>query len=278
MTDRYAVIGNPVLHSRGPQIHAAFALQTGQPLSYERILAPLDGFTRAARAFRDAGGRGLNVTIPFKVEASSYATRLTDRARDAGAVNTLRFDADEALGDNTDGAGLVTDITIRLGVELAGRQVLLAGAGGAARGVAGPLLDADPAELFIVNRTAETARELARRHRSRGRVAGGAFDDVAHRTFDVVINATAASLAGDSLPLAASVFAHCSLAYDLVYADRPTPFMRFASESGATQVSDGLGMLVAQAAESFLLWRGVRPDPLPVMAELRAERALADSR
>ena len=278
MTDRYAVIGNPIAHSRGPQIHAAFARQTGQDLRYERILAPRGGFAEAVRAFREAGGRGLNVTIPFKLDACAYATRLTARARDAGAVNTLKFDGDAALGDNTDGAGLVADITQRLGVGLAGQRVLLAGAGGAARGVVGPLLDAAPAELVVVNRTAETARALATQHRSRGRVSGGAFADVGGRAFDIVINATAASLAGDSLPLPATVYARCALAYDLVYADQPTPFMRFASEHGAAKVSDGLGMLVAQAAESFLLWRGIRPDPIPVMAELRPDRATADAR
>ena len=275
MTDRYAVIGNPVAHSKGPLIHAAFARQTGQDLTYDRILAPPGGFVEAVRVFRAAGGRGLNVTIPFKIEACAYATRLTDRARDAGAVNTLMFDGDEALGDNTDGAGLVADIASRLGVALAGRRVLLIGAGGAARGVAGPLLDAHPEELFIVNRTPETARALAARHRHRGQVFGGGFDAIGDRSFGVVLNATAASLAGASLPLPVSVYAPGALAYDLVYAGQPTPFMRFASAHGVERVSDGLGMLVAQAAESFLLWRGVRPDPAPVIAELRPAQGLS---
>ncbi|MBS0326407.1 MAG: shikimate dehydrogenase [Proteobacteria bacterium] len=270
MTDRYGVIGNPVAHSKGPQIHAAFARQTGQDLRYERILAPLGGFVEAVRAFRATGGRGLNVTLPFKIEACAFAKELTDRARDAGAVNTLSFDdGGGALGDNTDGAGLVADITLRLGVALAGRRVLVAGAGGAARGIVGPLLASHVAELVIVNRSPEAARVLAARHAQHAGVSGGAFGDLDDRGFDVVINATSASLGGNTLPLPAPVFGRCVLAYDLVYADQPTPFMRAASARGAAQVSDGLGMLVAQAAESFLLWRGVRPDPLPVMAELR---------
>ncbi|MGH8802136.1 MAG: shikimate dehydrogenase, partial [Casimicrobiaceae bacterium] len=260
MTDRYAVIGNPVAHSKGPLIHAAFARQTGQDLAYERILAPVTGFVEAVGRFRNAGGRGLNVTIPFKLEACAYATRLTDRACDAGAVNTLRFNGDAVLGDNTDGAGLVADIIGRLGVSLEGRRVLLIGAGGAARGVAGPILDARPALLFIVNRTPAKALALAARHPERGNVIGGPFEDLAGQSFDVVVNATSASLAGETLPLPASAYGPGALAYDLVYADAPTPFMRFASAHGVARVSDGLGMLVAQAAESFLLWRGVRPD------------------
>lgn len=271
MTDRYAVIGNPVAHSRSPSIHAAFARQTGEDLVYGRIEAPLAGFAEAVAQFRGEGGRGLNVTLPFKVEAAALATRLTARARKAGAVNTLKFDGDEALGDNTDGAGLVADVTGRLGVAIEGRRVLLIGAGGAAYGVAGPLLDEHPAELCIVNRTAAKARALAALHTRGGAVVAGGLGDVAGRSFDVIVNATAASLAGEPLPVPASVFASASLAYDLVYADLPTAFMRYASERGAARVSDGLGMLVAQAAESFFVWRGVRPRIAPVIAQWRPD-------
>ncbi len=269
MTDRYAVIGHPVAHSKSPRIHAAFARYTGEDLVYETLLAPLDGFAGTVRAFRETGGRGLNVTVPFKLEAFALSDDVTDRAREAGAVNTLRFDGAHALGDNTDGAGLVGDITLRLGIMLAAKSLLLLGAGGAARGVVGPLLAERPAALFIVNRTVAKAHALARQFEAQGPVRAGAYAELAGRSFDVVINATSASLAGEALPLPAGLYAPNALAYDMVYGDAPTRFLADASAAGAATIADGLGMLVAQAAESFLLWRGVRPDTRPVIAALR---------
>jgi shikimate dehydrogenase len=270
MTDRYAVVGNPIAHSQSPQIHAAFARQTGQDLVYDAILAPMDGFAAAVAAFRAAGGRGLNVTVPFKLEAFALANERTERAREAGAVNTLRFDDERALGDNTDGAGLVADITLRLRVPLAGKRVLLMGAGGAARGVVGPLLRERPASLAIANRTVAKAHAIAREFAGQGPVRGGGYADVAGEAFDVVINATSASLEGSVPPVPAGAFAPAALAYDMVYGDRATSFLVSAQAAGAKTTADGLGMLVAQAAESFLLWRGIRPDTAPIIDALRA--------
>lgn len=268
MTDRYAVIGNPVAHSKSPLIHAEFARQTGQDLIYEALTAPLDGFAKTVDAFRAAGGKGANVTVPFKVDAWAYATRLSERARRAGAVNTLVFQGEEVLGDNTDGAGLKRDITQNLGVELAGRRILLLGAGGAARGVLEPLLESRPALLFIANRTPEKARQLATAFASLGPVDGGGFEVIPDLGFDVVIDATSAALSDAALTLPAHVFAPGALAYEMMYG-RTTPFMAAARAAGA-RVADGLGMLVEQAAESFHLWRGIWPETAPVIALLRA--------
>ncbi|MGE4340502.1 MAG: shikimate dehydrogenase [Pigmentiphaga sp.] len=264
MTDRYAVFGHPIAHSKSPQIHTAFARQTGQDMTYEAILAPLDGFADSIAAFIAAGGRGANVTVPFKEEAFRLANRLSPRAQRAGAVNTLSFDADGILGDNTDGAGLVADLTRNLNCALAGQRVLLLGAGGAARGVIEPLLDQQPAALVIANRTVSRAEELAELF-GRGIRACG-FDAV-DTPFALVINATAASLAGDLPPLSPRVFTADTLAYDMMYG-RDTPFLDFARTHGA-RTADGLGMLVEQAAEAFHLWRGVRPDTAPVITALR---------
>jgi shikimate dehydrogenase len=265
MTDRYAVFGHPIAHSKSPHIHAAFARQTGQDMTYEAILAPLDGFAASVAAFIAAGGRGANVTVPFKEEAFELASRLSPRAERAGAVNTLAFDANGILGDNTDGAGLVADLTRNLHCTLAGTRILLLGAGGAARGVIGPLLDQRPATLVIANRTVSRAQELADLF-DRGVLACG-FDAV-NTPFDLVINATAASLAGELPPLSPGIFTVDTLAYDMMYG-RDTPFLGFARAEGAA-TADGLGMLVEQAAEAFHLWRGVRPDTAPVIAALRA--------
>ena len=264
MTDRYAVFGHPIAHSKSPQIHAAFARQTGQDMSYEAILAPLDGFAASVAQFIAAGGRGANVTVPFKEQAFALANRLSPRAQRAGAVNTLMFDADGILGDNTDGAGLVADLTRNLNCALAGKRILLVGAGGAARGVIEPLLEQQPAALVIANRTVSRAQELADLF-GRGVTACG-FDE-ASTPFDLVINATAASLAGELPPLSPRVFTADTLAYDMMYG-RNTPFLAFARAHGAS-TADGLGMLVEQAAEAFYLWRGVRPDSAPVIAALR---------
>ncbi|MEO5765464.1 MAG: shikimate dehydrogenase [Casimicrobiaceae bacterium] len=270
MAERYAVVGNPIAHSRSPRIHAEFARATGQDLVYDAILAPLDGFAEMVRAFRRGGGRGLNVTVPFKREAFALANELTVRAREAGAVNTLRFNGDVALGDNTDGAGLVTDLLLRLRVPLGGSRVLLMGAGGAARGVVGPLLRERPAALAIANRTVAKARELAQAFAAQGPVRGGGYEDVAGSAFDIVINATSASLEGVVPPLPPGVFAPGALAYDMVYGEHATSFLERARATGAATTMDGLGMLVAQAAESFLLWRGVRPETAAVIDLLRA--------
>jgi shikimate dehydrogenase len=263
MTDHYAVFGNPIAHSKSPLIHTEFARQTGQAMSYTAMLAPLDDFPGAVRGFRARGGKGANVTVPFKEQAYALATTLSARAEAAGAVNTLSFGATGIQGDNTDGVGLVHDLTDNLGCQLTGKRILLLGAGGAARGVIQPLLDGGPATLFIANRTAAKALELARRF---GCDAGG-YDNLVGASFDVVVNATAASLAGDLPPLPEGIFADGALAYDMMYG-RDTPYLAFARQRGA-RVADGLGMLVEQAAEAFLIWRGVRPETAPVIAKLR---------
>ncbi|HEY2968320.1 MAG TPA: shikimate dehydrogenase [Casimicrobiaceae bacterium] len=269
MTDLYAVIGNPIAQTKSPRIHAEFARRFGQDLRYEAILAPYDGFAAAVAAFRAAGGRGLNVTVPFKLEAFALATERTERAEQAGAVNTLKFDGATILGDNTDGAGLVGDIQDRLRYAIRGKRVLIMGAGGAARGVVLPLLREEPASITIANRTVEKAMALERRFAPFGPVEGGDYARLAGRQFDLVINATSASLTGELPPLPPGVFASGSLAYDMVYGNEPTRFLVHARTNGAAQVADGLGMLLAQAAESFFLWRGVRPDTGPVIELLR---------
>ncbi len=271
MTDRYAVIGHPIAHSKSPAIHAAFAAQTAQDLSYEALLAPLDGFAAAVAQFRAQGGRGMNITVPFKEEAWQLADRLTERARLAGAVNTLVF-GDDVLGDNTDGAGLVRDLEV-LGARLAGARVLLLGAGGAARGVILPLIDAGVARLFIANRTADKARALQAHfagHDARGVLAAGGWQEAADAPYDVVINATSASLSDEAPPLPPGLYAPDSLAYDMVYGRGLTAYLKQARDQGAARLADGLGMLVEQAAEAFALWRGVRPDTAAVRATLRA--------
>ena len=272
--DRYAVIGNPIAHSKSPQIHAAFARQTGQELSYEALLAPVDGFAQTVADFRAHGGRGLNVTVPFKLEAFALAERHTARAQAAGAVNTLAFGADGILGDNTDGAGLVRDLSANLDFALAGRRILLLGAGGATRGALLPLLDSRPARLTIANRTVAKAEALAALFAARAGdcvLDACGFDALAGRRFDLVINATAASLADELPPLPPGLYAEGALAYDMMYGRDPTRFMRAALADSAARAADGLGMLVEQAAESFTLWRGVRPDSGPVLAALRRQ-------
>jgi shikimate dehydrogenase len=268
MTDRYAVIGNPVAHSQSPRIHADFARLTGEDIEYGRLLAPLDGFRRTVEWFRAEGGRGLNVTIPFKEQAYGLATVHTARARAAEAVNTLRFDADAILGDNTDGAGLVRDIRINLGIAIAGCRILLLGAGGAARGVIAPLIAEQPRDLTIANRTVARARMLEE-HFGPG-VRACSYEALSGSHFDIIINATSASLTGALPPLPERVYADGSLAYDMMYGSAVTPFLQRAKAQGAARVADGLGMLVEQAAESFFLWRGVRPETAAVLSALRA--------
>ena len=271
MTDRYALIGNPIAHSKSPRIHALFAAQTGQDMAYDAILAPLDGYAEAVASFVASGGRGMNVTLPFKEEAFRLADRRSERAQAAGAANTLVFAGGGVFADNTDGAGLVRDLRTRLGAPIGGRRVLLLGAGGAARGALGPLLQEGPARLVIANRSAEKARRLAAEFPdSAAGISGCGFEDLTGQDFDLVINATSAGLSGGDLPLPAGLFAPGSLAYDMFYG-RQTAFLRQAQHNGAARLADGLGMLVEQAAESFLLWRGVRPETEAVLQELRRE-------
>ncbi len=272
--DQYAVIGNPVAHSKSPFIHTRFAEQTGEALDYTHRLAPLDGFVASVRAFVAAGGRGLNVTVPFKLEAHALADTLSPRAAAAGAVNTLRIDAAGIHGDNTDGVGLVRDIEANLGVRLAGARILLLGAGGAARGVVLPMLERAPLSLTIVNRTASKAEQLVGQfaqaaHEAGCVLAGGGAERVERAPYDVIVNATAGSLDAALPDCDPAAFGAATLAYDMMYGAQPTVFMQHATALGA-RAADGLGMLVEQAAESFYVWRGVRPDSAPVLAALRA--------
>lgn len=277
--DRYAVLGNPVAHSRSPAIHAAFARQTGQALVYEPVLAPLDGFAATVRAFAAGGenpGKGCNVTVPFKFEAFALAPRRSARATLAGAANTLRFDAEGWLADNTDGVGLVRDIEANAGVALAGRRVLLIGAGGAAAGVLGPLLAARPAQVVVANRSVARAQALVAGHAAWAATHGAALRasalDDADAGFDVVLNASASSLQGAVSPVPARVLAPGALAVDLMYGPAAAPFLAWARAAGAV-ARDGLGMLVEQAAEAFFVWRGVRPLTSPVLRALREQLA-----
>lgn len=281
MTDRYAVIGNPIEHSLSPLIHSEFAHATGQDIAYGRILAPLDGFKKAALQFRDGGGKGLNVTVPFKVDAFRLATARSIRADSARAVNTLSFGAAAIAGDNTDGIGLVNDLRHNIGFEIRNRRILLMGAGGAARGVLLPLLLEEPSGFVIVNRTLSKAVRLrkelcdqldAAAFPGPGRTVPAMdvrdYASLQGPRFDIVINATSAGLDDAMPPLPRDLFAPGALAYEMVYG-RETPFMKFAAGCGA-RVADGLGMLVEQAAESFFIWRGVRPATAPVIKSLRA--------
>ncbi|MBP8264122.1 MAG: shikimate dehydrogenase [Pseudomonas sp.] len=267
--DRYGVFGNPIGHSKSPLIHRLFAAQTGQQLSYEPLLAPLEDFVGFARAFF-VEGRGANVTVPFKEQALHLADQLSARAQRAGAVNTLKkLDDGRLLGDNTDGSGLVRDLLDNAGVSLGGKRILLLGAGGAVRGVLEPLLAQGPAALVIANRTVAKAEQLVHEFADLGPLAASGFDWI-DAPVDLIINGTSASLAGELPPIAPSLIApgH-TVCYDMMYAKEPTAFNRWASEHGAARTLDGLGMLVEQAAEAFHLWRGVRPDTAPVLQHLR---------
>ncbi len=268
MTDRYAVIGNPISHTKSPLIHGLFAKATGQDIEYTAIEGPLEGFADAARSFRDGGGRGMNVTAPFKLQAFELADVRTDRAKLAGAANGLKFDGAKILADNFDGIGLVNDIQRNLGVSMAGKRVLLLGAGGAARGALLPFLEQKPALLAIANRTVRKADALADQVRHQGTVTSGGFGDFAGQRFDVVVNATSASLKGELPAITPEVFAPDGLAYELVYGKGLTPFLRLAQNAGARQLADGVGMLVEQAAEAFAWWRGVRPETRAVIDTL----------
>ena len=273
--DLYCVMGNPVAHSRSPWIHARFAELTGQSLRYERQLAPLEGFAATVMAFRTAGGRGCNVTVPFKHEAAALASWQSPGVALAGAANTLHFDGEAVRAYNTDGPGLVADIMVNAGVALAGHDVLLIGAGGAAAGVLGPLIGERPRRIVIANRTVARAEELVQRHAALAAQAGVTLQACTLDTheladgFDVVINATASSLGGAGVPVPASVLKPGTLALDMMYGPAAQGFLDWAGSHGA-RARDGLGMLVEQAAESFLIWRGVRPPSSSVLVELRA--------
>lgn len=269
MTDKYAVIGNPVSHSKSPLIHAAFARQTGQDLSYEAIEAPLDGFAATIARLRNDGYKGCNITVPFKFDAFQLCNQLTGRANAAHAVNTLLFEDGKILGDNTDGAGLIADIEQNLGCRLLFKKVLLMGAGGAAHGVIWQLFNAG-ASIVVANRTVDKAQRMAAGFEGYGTVGASSYEALAGKKFDVVINATSSSLSDALPPLPPGIFAPGALAYDMMYG-RQTPFLKFAQEQGAARLADGLGMLVEQAAEAFCKWRGVRPDTAPVLAKLRAQ-------
>ncbi len=271
MTDRYAVFGNPVEHSLSPVIHRAFAAQFGVDMAYTRQLVAAGGFDTAARQFFQGGGMGLNVTVPFKQDAYHFANRLTARAKRAGAVNTLAVQKGRAvLGDNTDGAGLVSDITGNLGWSVVGKRVLILGAGGAVRGILQPVLAQNPRELVIANRTVEKAQQLVKEFTRMGSLSAVGVDNLVDlQAFDMVINGTSASLGGDLPSLPDRLLARNARCYDLMYGAAPTVFMNWATGHGALAVADGLGMLVEQAAESFFLWRGLRPATEPVIAALR---------
>ena len=272
MTDRYAVIGNPVAHSKSPRIHAEFARQTGQDIAYDRLPAPLDAFAATARQFFSEGGKGLNVTLPFKHEAWELADRHDDSARDAGAVNTIALVGGQRIGYNTDGIGLIADLERNLGFPITGKRVLLMGAGGATYGVMQPVLEKRPDSLVVANRTLDKAISLVRHFRKfetlalRG-ISAQPYADLAGAPFDLVINATSAGLSGEMPPLPEHVFAPGALAYDMVYG-RDTPFLEFARRHGA-RAADGLGMLVEQAAAAFFIWRGVRPRTALVIEMLK---------
>ncbi|OUS07696.1 shikimate dehydrogenase [Gammaproteobacteria bacterium 54_18_T64] len=273
MTDQYAVFGNPIKHSRSPQIHRAFAEQTKQDIHYVSTLVAPDQFQAAASQFFDAGGKGLNITVPFKQDAFAFVDRLSERARRAGAVNTLIHQDDSSiLGDNTDGIGLVRDITTNLDWSITDKKVLLIGAGGAVMGVLEPLLKKQPALIVIANRTVSKAEKLAKDFADLGNIEGCSFEALKESgPFDLIINGSSASLSGQLAPVPETVLSKNTQGYDMMYAAEATPFMRWMNEHGAQQTADGLGMLVEQAAESFSLWRGVTPKAQPVIAAIRAE-------
>jgi shikimate dehydrogenase len=267
MTDRYAVIGNPISHSKSPLIHTLFAEQTGQDMSYEAIEAPLEGFAATVQRLRAEGYLGCNVTVPFKFEAFALCDQLSSRAREAKAVNTLLFRDGEILGTNTDGVGLLTDIEKNLGFKLMWKDAFLLGAGGAAAGVVWPLFNAGVG-VVIANRTIAKAQLLAEEFTGSGTVYARRYDELAGKQFDLVINATSSSLSDELPPLPDGLFKPGALAYDMMYG-RETPFMAFARSHGAAVVADGLGMLAEQAAEAFYLWRNVRPDTQAVLNKFR---------
>ncbi|MGM0563220.1 MAG: shikimate dehydrogenase [Pseudomonadota bacterium] len=269
MSDDYAVFGNPIEHSKSPEIHQAFARQTGERLIYTRQLVERGEFAEAVAAFRQQGGRGLNITVPFKEEAFELADEVSDLARRAGAVNTLMFSGEHTVGHNTDGLGLFRDLTDNHGLDLHGKDILILGAGGAVRGVIQPLLSIEPKRLVIANRTESKAHTLAEHFTDLGPIEACGYPDLDGEAFDLIINATSSGLSGELPPLPDGLLKPGATTYDMVYANEPTAFVRWGREHGAELALDGLGMLVEQAAEAFSLWRGVMPDTAPVIRQLR---------
>ncbi len=276
MTDLYALFGNPIVQSKSPHIHRQFAEQTGQDMHYTKQLVAIGEFEQTAQDFFDQGGKGLNITVPFKLNAFEFAQKRTARAERAGAVNTLAVLSDGSiLGDNTDGIGMIHDMH-NLGWELEGKRVLILGAGGAVRGILQPLLEASPAQIVIANRTFSKAEELAKNFHDMGDVQAKTFEQLAGETFDLVINGTSASMQGELPPLPDNLLSANANCYDMMYGAEPTIFLRWAQEHGAVQVADGLGMLIGQAAEAFYLWRQIRPEVVPVISAMR--RQIADKK
>ncbi len=273
LIDHYAVFGHPIKHSKSPRIHRLFAEQTGQALEYTAQDVPAEQFQRAVTTFFAEGGKGLNCTVPLKELAWSYADHKTERAQQSKAVNTLALQADGSLlGDNTDGIGLVTDLIANHGLDLSEIRILILGAGGASRGIILPLLKQAPQTLVIANRTVDKAVNLAAEFHNKGSITGCGFDDLNNRQFDLILNATSASLSGQLPPLPAGLLATGGHCYDLAYGNEPTAFVRWGLENHAAKSLDGLGMLVEQAAEAFFIWRGIRPQTQPVIELLDAER------
>ena len=267
--DRYAVVGNPIAHSRSPQIHALFAQQTSQDLIYDAILAPIDGFAATVQAFIASGGKGLNITLPFKLEAREFVDQCSARAARAEAVNTLVVDFEgRTFGENTDGVGLLRDLISNHGAVIRDRKLLVLGAGGAVRGVLEPLLAAAPTRLIIANRTVSRAVELCNAFKDLGPAEACGFDELAGEQFDLIINGTSASVSKEVPPIPNDVLRAGGWCYDMFYSSQPTAFVRWGQAHGAAKSLDGIGMLVEQAAESFLLWRGMRPDTRPVISAL----------
>ena len=272
MTQRYAVFGNPIAHSKSPDIHTAFAAETAQAMQYSKQLVPLDGFDDACTAFFESGGRGLNITVPFKLEAYQYANALTKRARQAGAVNTLIAQADGSiLGDNTDGQGIIQDIMSNHGWQIKQRNVVILGAGGAVRGILGPLIEQQPKRILIANRTPSKAKQLATAFGHSVAIEGLGFEELPWHAADIIINGTSASLSDELPPVPKAIVGPNSCCYDMMYGKQLTVFLAWASELGSSQLADGLGMLVEQAAESFYQWRQQRPNTVDVIRQLREE-------
>ena len=268
--DRYAVFGNPIAHSKSPLIHSLFAEQTAQKISYTAVLVLPDKFNEAVSTFAKSGGKGINITVPFKIDAWNLATHLSERAKRAGAVNTLTINQDgDYSADNTDGVGLIRDLTTNNMIDICGKSILIIGAGGAVRGTLQPLLEQQPKEIIIANRTKQTAINLAQDFSDLGNIQGIGLDELDTITTDIIINGTSASLHGELPPLPNSLVGSSTFCYDMMYADEPTVFMQWGSDNGAAKVSDGLGMLVEQAAESFSIWRSVQPETKTVIQTIR---------
>lgn len=270
LVDLYAVMGNPIAHSKSPQIHQQFALQTNQSLRYEKIQVAVEEFPDAVKAFQKNNGKGLNITVPLKEEAYKLATELTDRARRAGAVNTLILhDEDYYTGDNTDGVGLVRDLTINHQTALKDKDILILGAGGAVRGILAPFIEQEPARLVIANRTVKRAEDLATDFSDLAKIEVFAFEQLDGQQFDIIINGTSASLSGELPPLPAGLFKNNATSYDMMYGKDDTPFAQWSYQNHASNIFDGLGMLVEQAAESFYCWRNIRPETAEVIKLIR---------